>query len=175
MLDVSLSYNRYKFLGFEFLTWLWFMMDNDQEELRRIDNELDSLYVGNRIVLENQLHDTKETVTIKGDDIGLEEGILALKKGAVVTEITLVYGTGDYEWRFSVKGESLDLVNLKPPETGPLESAEDIEGVLLEKAYLYEKAIGLMDKIYTRFLKLRLSEDWTDKAVPRIKNWIEKG
>ena len=136
MLDVSLSYNRYKFLGFEFLTWLWFMMDNDQEELRRIDKDLDSLFVGNRIVLENQLHDTKETVTIKGDDIGLEEGILALKKGAVVTEISIVYGTGDYEWRFSVKGENLNLGNLKPPETGPLESAEDIEGVLLEKVYL---------------------------------------
>lgn len=30
MLDVSVSYDRYKFLGYEFLTWLWFLIEKDQ-------------------------------------------------------------------------------------------------------------------------------------------------
>ena len=29
MLDVAVAYNRFKFLGEEFLTWLWFVIDQD--------------------------------------------------------------------------------------------------------------------------------------------------
>jgi len=42
-----------------------------------------------------------ETVTIKGDDAGLEEGLLALRKGAVVSEINLAYKSGEQEWSFT--------------------------------------------------------------------------
>ena len=28
MLDIATAYNRYRFLGYEFLTWLWFAMEN---------------------------------------------------------------------------------------------------------------------------------------------------
>jgi hypothetical protein len=42
MLDVSVSYNRYKFLGHEFLTWLWFLMEKNRSFLQirstRTDN-----------------------------------------------------------------------------------------------------------------------------------------
>ena len=53
MLDVAISYSRYKFIGYEFLTWLWFVMENQPQLLRQVDNELVSLDVGNRMVLEN--------------------------------------------------------------------------------------------------------------------------
>lgn len=173
MLDVSVSYNRYKFVGFEFLTWLWFLIENHQDDLRKMEGGLDSLDIGNRIVIENQLHDAKESVTIKGDDVGFEEGILALRKGGVVTEINLVYQAGDQEWRFSVKGESFNIANLKTPETGAVEKEEDVEGAILEKVYLYEKMVHFLDNAYEQFLHLRLSEDWNGKIVPRMKKWID--
>ena len=72
MLDVAVSYNRYKFLGYEFLTWLWFAMEKQPEALRETDPDLISLEVGNRIVLENHRNNTKESITIKGDQAGLE-------------------------------------------------------------------------------------------------------
>lgn len=37
MLDVSVSYNRYKFLGYEFLTWLWFAIEKDQDNIRKLE------------------------------------------------------------------------------------------------------------------------------------------
>ena len=94
MLDVSVAYNRYKFLGYEFLTWLWFTMETDREKLTKIDPELVSLDIGNKIVLENRINDAVESITIKGDDADLKEGFLALKKGTVVTEIHLSYKSG---------------------------------------------------------------------------------
>ncbi len=172
MLDVSVSYNRYKFIGHEFLTWLWFVMENDQNILRQLDDELVSLNIGNRVVVENSANDTTEKITIKGDDAGLEEGKVALKKGAVAVELNLVFKSGNQDWRFNLKGESLSFSGLKVPETGPMESKEEIEGIVLEKAYLYEKIIILLDKIFNYYIKLRSSIEWTKTTVPSIKEWI---
>lgn len=172
MLDVSVSYNRYKFLGYEFLTWLWFAIEKDQDNIRKLEQEITSLEIGNRIVLENRKKDAVESITIKGDDAGLEEGILALKKGAGVTEINLSYKAGDQEWRFTIKAESLNILSLKPPYTGPIESQEDLEGAVLEKIYLYDRAIQLTDNLFKQFIKLRVSDDWNKKIVSRVKKWI---
>jgi hypothetical protein len=79
MLDVSVSYNRYKFLGYEYLTWLWFVVETDQDKITNLEQAPVSMEIGNRIVLQNKKKDAMETITIKGDDAGLEEGMLALR------------------------------------------------------------------------------------------------
>ena len=172
MLDVAVSYNRYKFLGYEYLTWLWFLIENNQDKISKLNQEPASLQIGNRVVLENRQNDMAESITIKGDDAGLEEGILALRKGAVVTELNLSYETGDQEWRFTVRAESLHIVGLKCPQTGSVESQEDLEGAVLEKLYLYDKAIQLTDNLFKEFITLRVSEDWDKKVVPLMRQWI---
>ena len=171
MLDIAVAYNRYKFLGNEFLTWLWFMIETDQNRLHRYDPDLVSLNIGSRLVLENTRNNAKETITIKGEDANLEEGLLSLKKGAVVTEIHLSYKSGAQHWQFSLKGESLNISNLKMPETGPVETPEDLEGAVIEKAYLMKKVIGLVNNLFSRFVKLRVSNEWRNQTVSRIRKW----
>jgi hypothetical protein len=172
MLDVSVSYNRYKFLGYEFLTWLWFVIEKDQHKIEELEQDPVSLEIGNRVVLENKTRETVESITIKGDDAGLEEGLLALRKGAVVTELNFLYGVGDQQWRFTIKGESLHLSGFKCPQTGPVESQEDIEGAVLEKAYLCDRAIQVTDKLFKQFIALRVTDDWNTKVVPLMRQWI---
>lgn len=172
MIDISVAYNRYKFLGHEFLTWLWHMIETDKEALLDPALELEDLYIGNRVVLENSTHNREETISIKGDNAGLEEGLLALQKGAKVTEINLVASAGENEWRFSLKGESLNLSTLKTPETANVEGVEDLEGAVLEKIFLYEKAVNLINSLYGKFIKLRLSDAWEGKTVRAIAAWI---
>ncbi len=171
MLDVAIAYRRYQFLGNEFLTWLWFMIETDQNRLRQYDPDLISLNIGSRLVLENTRNNAKETVTIKGDEANLEEGLVALKKGAVVTEMHLSYKTVGQDWLFSLKGESLNISNLKLPETGPVETPEDLEGVVIEKVYLLEKVIGLVNNLFSQFIKLRVSDTWRNQTISRIRNW----
>lgn len=173
MLDVAVAYNRYQFLGNEFLTWLWFSIDTDQSFFRTVDETITTLYVGNRIVLENNINDKSEIITIKGDDAGLEEGLLSLRKGAVVVELNLSYKTENQEWVFTLKGENLSFSGLKVPDTGPAESKEDVEGMVLEKAYLAEKAIHLLTSLFHAFLKVRCSNEWNQTIVPKIKEWIK--
>jgi len=172
MLDVSVSYNRYKFLGHEFLTWLWFLMETDRPFLQKEVVDLTSLEIGKRIVLENRFNEGVEIVTITGDDAGLEEGMLSLRKGAVVTEMHLSYTTGDQQWQFTLKGESLNISNVKVPKTGVVESSQELEGAVLEKAYLFEKVIELIHTLYKSFILKRISSEWKEKIVPEIRQWI---
>lgn len=173
MLDVSVAYERYKFLGYEFLTWLWYVMEEEQDFILEQDNEIVSLDMDNRIVLENSKHNTTENITIKGDDAGLEEAKLSLQKGAMVTELNFILKAGHHEWKFNIKGESLNISTLKPPETGNVEKKEDIEGAVLEKVYLYEKVVILVEKLYIQFIKLRNSNEWSKITVPKITSWIK--
>ena len=172
MLDVSVSYNRYKFIGHEFLTWLWFMVEKDPKRLSETVPKLEALQIGNRVKLENSRNRMLETITIKGDEAGLEEGILALQKGAVVTELNLECKINSHTWQFTLKGESLNIANLKTPATGPLEEKTDFEGKILEKTYLYGEAIQLIDTLFENYLKIRLSPDWKRSVIPQIRDWI---
>jgi hypothetical protein len=54
-----------------------------------------------------------------------------------------------------------------------LKPKTDIEGMVLEKAYLYEKAIDLVNRLFNIFLKLRSSVEWNQKTVPEIKKWMQ--
>jgi hypothetical protein len=172
MLDVSVAYNRYRYLGNEFLTWLWFSLDSETETVTHFIPDGFHLSMGNRTVLENRTAGGVETITIKGDDAGLEEGMLALKKGALVTELNLCYEAEDKRWGFTVKGESMNISNLKLPETGAVETAEDLEGAVLEKVYLYEAVLSLLDILFHRFIRLRTAAKWQEQAMPSISRWI---
>ncbi len=173
MLDIAVAYRRYQFVGDEFLTWLWYTIENNRPLLRTIDPDLAALEIGNRMVLVNRYRkDNDETVTIKGDDADMDEGLLALKKGAMVAEVNLVYRSAEREWRFNLKGESLNFSSLRVPETGKIETREEIEGAVIDKIYLLEKVVGLMNALFAQFIKLRVSNDWSAKSVPAIRKWI---
>ena len=74
MLDIAVAYNRFKFLGDEFLTWLWFIIEQDPAVLRSADPDLTSFEIGNRIVLEKKRKKTSERITIKGERL-LKESV----------------------------------------------------------------------------------------------------
>ena len=173
MLDVAVAYNRYRFLGEEFLTWLWYVIEKDQNLIKNFDNDFVALEIGNRLVFENRRKESRERITIKGDGAGLEEGILTLKKGALVTELNLVYKSAELAWQFTLKGESLNVSSLNIPSIGLPESDEDLEGFVLEKIFIYDKILNLLENIFIHFVKLRLSNSWQNKMVPKIRKWIQ--
>lgn len=172
MLDLAVAYNRYRFLGDEFLTWLWFLIETDQNAFKAIDPDCSALEIGNRIVLENRKTKSVERITIKGDNAGLEEGRLALKKGALLTELSLIFKTGEHQWEFSIKGESLNLSNLKTPGPTLPQSPEEMEGFLLDKTEQLDKILKFMEIIFKTFICARVSNKWSTKMVPSVKKWI---
>ena len=175
MLDIATAYNKYIFLGNEFLTWIWFLIEKDQDIAAIMaSQEAVSLEIGNSIVLENNLGDkSKEKISIKGDKAGLEEGTTALKKGAFVTEINLICKMGEEEeYKFTIKGESFNITGLKTPTTQTTKSEDELEGMVLEKAYLLLKVTGVIDTLFLKYIEQRVSDDWKTKGLQDINNWI---
>lgn len=173
MLDIAVAYNRFSFIGNEFLTWIWYLIESDPDKITDSQNHLIPLTIGNHIVLENKgKEDKMEVISIKGDDADLKEGKLALKKGAVVTELNLAFAENELAYQFNIKGESLHLTGLKPPETGKVEKKEELDGAILEKYFLYGRVCDVVDALFKRFILLRLSESWNKESLYKIKAWI---
>ena len=172
MLDVAVAYNRFKFLGEEFLTWLWFVIEQDPSVLKKLDPELTAVEIGHRIVLKKRHKKAVERITIKGEDADLEEAKLALKKGAMVAEFNLIYRSAQQKWQFTLKGESLNLSSLKTPPTAPPEGPDDLEALVLEKIFLYDKILQFLEKLYKHFIKLRISKNWQNRETALIRKWI---
>jgi hypothetical protein len=148
------------------------VIEKNQNLLKSIDRDLVALEVGNRIVFENRRKESAERITIKGESAGLEEGILALKNGALVTELNMVYRSAELVWQFTLKGESLNISSLNIPQTDLPESDEDLEGYVIEKLFLYDKSLQFLQNLFARFVKLRISNDWQSKDIAAIRNWI---
>ena len=173
MLDNSVAYSRFRFIGQEFLTWLWYMIaTNGTTDILDEDSKI-SVAIGDRMVLENRTSNDIEFITIKGNGADLREGVVALTKGALVAELSLEIIVDDQPWKFTLKGESLGMTNLKTPTTVRPESADDIEGAVLEKIHLYETVFHITEQFYYTFIKQRISNDWNNKTKTKIKNWIK--
>lgn len=174
MLDIATAYNKYKFLGNDFLTWIWFSIET-QKDFSALLNSKDAiiLEIGNSIVLENQLGDkSKEKIIIKGDEAGLEEGTTALKKGAWVTQINLICKINEDEYKFTIKGESYNITGLKTPKTDLSKNGDEIEGLVLEKAFFCFRIFEVIDTLFLKYIEQRISDDWNHKGLQDIKNWI---
>lgn len=175
MLDIATAYNKYKFLGNDYLTWIWFLIETDQNITSLIvSKESITLEIGNSIVLENVLGDkSKEKITIKGDQAGLEEGTTALKKGAFVTQINLICKINEDEYRLTIKGESLNITGLKTPKIDLSRDEDETEAILLEKAFLTFNLLNVIDTLFLKFIELRISDDWYSREFKQIKEWID--
>ncbi len=172
MLDLSTAYNRYRFLGDEFLTWTWYLVETKPDVFRSADPDCTTLEIGNRVVLENRRAKSVERISIRGDEAGLEEGKLALKKGALVTELSLVFKTGEHQWSFSIKGESLNVSSLKTPGPSQPQSQEEMEIFLIDRAGQLNKILLFVQNLYKIFIHARVASSWASKEVPSISKWI---
>jgi hypothetical protein len=175
MLDIATAYNKYGFLGNEFLTWLWFMIETGQNISQTLQSKDPvSLDIGNTLVLENTLGDnTKEKITIKGDQAGLEEGTTALKKGAKVTQMNLICTLGpEEEYHFTIKGDSFNITGMKTPAAAGDGSEDEIEGRVIEKALLVFRITQVIDTLFFTFLAQRIEDDWKNKGFDQMRSWI---
>ena len=117
MMDIATAYSKYQFLGNDFLTWIWFLIETNQD-ISALSGRKEAiiLMIGNSLMLENKLGDkSTEKITIKGDQAGLEEGTTALKKGAHVTQMNLIIKINEDEYRFTIKGGKFQY--LRPENT----------------------------------------------------------
>lgn len=156
-------------LGQEFLTWLWF-----RSATGSIFNDASgrpfTVTMEQRIVVQGGEGDTIETATVSGLESELREARMGLTTGKKVTRALVRLERDPEAWQLTLKAADFSLGSLKTPKIEK-DSNDDPDGLFLEKIYLLEACLELVDILYKSFLVLRLSPQWKTEAE-ELRQWI---
>lgn len=159
-------------LGYEFLTWLWFLTENAPDAVALPDGRQAEVSLGERLVLTLPA-DGKERVICTTQANALHEARTALQQGKLVDEIQLFIKIQDNEYFLTLDSFLWAVKGLKTPRQIPDFDKEDPEGKFLEKMYFLEEVFSVLTTLYELFLNQRLNSPWEAEHLPRLKKWIE--
>lgn len=166
-----------RFLGQEFLTWLWYKSE-ERGGTVDIPGIGDIMVVFEKhMLLEYGEGESFEKIICQGLQAELREAHTGLKMGKKLEQARILLGRGEYEWNLTLTGSMFDFRSVRTPKTmATAEESDDaaaVEGRILEKAGLYEEALRLIDELFRMFLKIRISQAWQGE-LSGIRDWIQR-
>jgi recombination associated protein RdgC len=173
-MDLLEKMQETRFLGQEFLTWVWYRSEINSQLLDIPGTGPVEVWFEDRLSLESGSGNSKQQVTCQGKDLDLAEARTALKEGKKVSQARLRLGVDGQEWRVTLKAEGLELGSVKTPKTldPDEEEPEGLNGRLLERVALTQVVIRILDGLYSDFIQVRLGETWEKDELPRIRRWL---
>ncbi len=166
-----------RFLGQEFLTWLWWKSE-ERGGVVALPEEGDIVVVFEKhMLLEYGEGDSNESLICRGLQTELQEARTGLVMGKKLEQARIQLAFNDYEWNFTMAAALMEFRNVKLPKTGG-ESGndndpEEREGMVLERIYLFEELIRIVLGLYRQFLEVRVSDGWRDELL-RVREWVNK-
>jgi len=168
-----LAMDEGRFLGYEFLTWLWFFVEHHGGRIE-IPGKVAELHLGERFVL-NKPGEGMERVVCTTQANSLHEARTGLRQGKMVHEIQLFLVVGDNEYTFTLDSALWTFKGLKTPRQARDSDQEDQDGEFLEKMFFLEEVFSVLDVLYTRFLSERLGPHWESDHLGLMVKWMEGG
>ncbi len=165
-------------LGQEFLTWLWYRGEFADGLFRmstESGHEGDAFHVRleQRLVVRGGEGDYQETASVSGSFSPLREARLGLSTGKQVVRALVRFSKDELDWQLTLKAEDFCLNSMRTPPVAKPEEGDDPDAIFLEKIYLIESCLDLIDDVYLQFLKIRLSEQAWDEEVKAVAAWIQ--
>ncbi len=163
-----------EFIGRDFLVWLWFKSETNDGIIELEEVGFAEIVLEGKLTLETEGADYTESITCSGSIPLLKEARFALTQNKKPTLAGIRLIMGDDEFLFSLDSRWMNYKALKTPRIME-DYKDDPDGLFYEKFGLIEKAVSMMDSVFIHFIKLRLSETWTERESPDLMNWINKG
>jgi hypothetical protein len=160
--------NSRRFLGSEFLMWLWFKSECYDGMFDVPNHDRVEVVYDDRMTLEAYLAETERNMFRGGAPAYSPEARVALREGKRVQRAKLRVIKEGREWTFNIKAESLDLTSVKIPSLLSREEEEQF----YERMYLVEELEEILDELYREFLGIRLTYAWEEVMVPAMREWI---
>lgn len=162
-----------EFLGREFLTWLWFRSETAQGVFDLGEPGIVELWFEGKMTLESDDEDRGDQVACSGGS-RLREARFALTRNKKVTKAALRLIKGDDEWTLNVDAAWLNLSGLKTPKVMQ-DTREDPDGLFYERMCLIEQPTAVLNELFARFIRLRISPEWEHDEAPALRQWIQQG
>ncbi|GHU92019.1 hypothetical protein AGMMS49925_08980 [Deltaproteobacteria bacterium] len=170
---LSLTESTDTVLGREFLTWLWYRSDTTPGAFTDKNGAPFSVSMEQRIVVQAGEGESRETASVSGSFSPLREARFGLGTGKKMSRALLRLEKDELAFQLTMKAEDFSLAGLKTPKQDKNDREEDPDAFLLKKFYLLGICVDLLDSLYKRFLKLRLSADWQNE-VSHIGHWLTR-
>lgn len=157
-----------RFLGNEFLLWLWFAGDVTGGRHELGDGGVVEVSLESQLKLTDPLS-ARESISMRGEDpFGSPEADQALKNGKLPAKVLVRLKQGETEWIATLNGPALALSGIKLPAL--LDEAADEP--LFERLRLLEQLDDLVHELYRQFLSVRLSPSWASELLPAMQSWV---
>ncbi len=158
-------------LGQEFLTWLWYQSDTAPNDFLDKKKMPFTVSMEQRIVVQGGEGENLETASVSGSLSPLREARFGLATGKKVTRALVRFEKDELSWQVNLKAEDFSCGSLRTPKIEKESDDDDPDAFILEKIYLMEICLELLDQVYEQFINLRLSSGWKDE-VQRIHAWM---
>lgn len=164
-----------RFVGQEFLTWLWFKSDERGGTILLPGAGDIQLVFEKHMLLEFGEGESLEKIVCQGRQTELREARTGLAMGKKLEQARILLARDNHEWHLTLKGSMLELRSVKTPKTMASseegDSPEAVEGRLLDKIGMLEIAMRTIDELYRMFLTIRTGPEW-DAELEKIRNWV---
>ncbi len=170
-----------RFLGQEFLTWLWWKSEERGGSVLVPGRGDATVVFEKHMLLEYGEGDTCEKLICQGLQSELKEARTGLRLAKKLEQARIHLTMGSYEWNFTLVASMMEFRNVKLPKTGKIESgslekSDEVEGLVLERIHLFEQLVQVINDLFRDFCILRTSEKWKEE-LRNLQGWIhmEKG
>ncbi len=166
-----------RFLGQEFLTWLWWKSE-ERGGVVNLPGAGDIVVVFEKhMLLEYGEGDSNESLICRGLQTELQEARTGLVMGKKLEQARIQLVHNDYEWNFTMAGALMEFRNVKLPKTGGesgnSDNPEEKEGMILERIFLFEELERLVLELFRLFLQIRVGVEWREELL-KIRGWVNK-
>jgi len=166
-MDIINRINSTRYLGREFLTWLWYRSSLQNGIFQMTDGPLE-VWFDAKLTLEAQ-GDIKESNVIKAENpTETSEAHAALLNGKLVSDARLRMVSGQKQWTLSLKADTLGISSVKIPA---LLSRED-DDQLYERFMLIEEIEDTVSALFHQFIELRTDDEAWRPEVQAIRAWV---
>ena len=167
-----------RFLGQEFLTWLWYKSEERGGTVYLPGVGDIQLVFEKHMLLESGEGESLEKLICRGLQAELQEARTGLMMGKKLEQARIHLVRGEYEWHFTLSAALLEFRNIKVPKTmAPSEEGSDPEAVearILERVGMVEEAVQTINVLFRMYLETRVGTGWQDELA-RIRLWVQKG
>ena len=157
-----------KFLGRDFLVWLWFL--TEQEESKFIVPDLGEFELGidGPLTLVAENFGAFESVLRKGLPTKSPEAHMALQAGKKLKSAQIMLGRADEFWTFTFDADNFIFKTLALPDGEALERVSKFEE-RMENLYTFQKAFFHLYKV---FLTSMFGDD-SEENLAIVQSWVQ--
>ena len=162
---------RARFLGREFLVWLWYETEAREGVLPLSSGESCEVWLEEQLTLVGAETDAKTESKLRSAmPSASPEAKEALRQGKLPVKAKIRIARGAQTWGFLFDADTLGIASSQIPAVLDEENDERF----YERMELVETLEAMIADLLGTFLELRTSAVWDAEVMPRLRAWVKQ-